>query len=260
MGIKTYSAFVYGHTITDENKFINIDEGSGEISIEVEIGSFTLDGFVNAIAVAINSNPDVVNEYTATVNRSTRVITISSDANFDILVDTGTQSESSAFPLMGFTNGDLTGQQSYSGNEQSGSYFEPQLYLQKYIDFADNVKTTQANVNKTASGLVEVVSYGTVRYMECLITLQTNIEQAKESELKNDPSGYDNLRSFMLYCITKAPIEFIKDINTPDEYTDCLLERTDRSSDGVDFRLKELYSRGLVGYFDSGSLVFRELI
>lgn len=260
MGIKSYSGFTYGHTITDDNKFINLNEGFGEISLEIEIGAYTLDAFKDAVAIALNSSVDTTLEYSVVVDRATRKLTISSTANFDLLISTGEQSETSAFNLMGFTGSDIVGASSYEGNIASGSFFEPQLYLQKFVDFKDNVKTTQANVNTSASGQVEVVSYGQVRFMECLITLQTNIEQGKGSELKNDPNGYDNLRAFMSYCITKAPIEFIPDIEQPLEYTDCLLESSEASKDGVDFKLKELYSRGLVNYFDSGRLIFRELV
>ena len=259
MGIKTYSAFSYGHTITDDNKFINFNEGAGEISAEIEIGSYTLDAFVDAVALAMNESDGLL-DYTVSLDRATRIITISSTAPFDLLITSGAQVAVSAFTLMGFTGADITGLSSYSGNIASGSYFEPQLYLQSYVDFVDNVKTLDASVNQSASGAVEVVSYGTVKFMECNITLQTNIQQGAGSVLKNDPNGYENLRAFLSYCITKAPIEFIPNIEDQNTYIDCLLESTRESRDGVDFRVKELYSRGFSEYYESGLITFRELI
>ena len=258
--LNSYSAFTYGHTINDDNKYLNFNEGATELTAEIEVGSYTLEAFKDAIALAMNNASGVTLEYTVAVNRSTRLITLSSTSNFTLLVATGTQASSSAFLLMGFSGADLTGANNYTGNNASGSYFEPQFMLQKFVDFIDNVKTVQASVNQSASGSVEVVSYGVVRFMECNITLQTNIKQGKGSALKEDLAGYDNLRAFLSYCITKAPIEFIPDLEDQNTYTDCLLESTRESRDGVNFKVKELYSRGFAEYYESGIITFRELI
>ena len=259
MTIRTYSSFTYGHTVTDDNKFINFNEGSGELLAELEVGSYTLEAYKDEIARALNNTVGATGVYTTTLDRSTRIITVNSDIVFDLLVATGSNLGADAFPLMGFTGADRTGASSYAGDSASGYYFEPQFMLQRYVSFEDNVKTTSASVNESASGNVEVVSYGTVNYMECNITLQTNIQQGEGSYLKNDPSGYDNLRAFLSYCITKAPIEFIADIDTPTNFRDCLLESTKDSADGVNFKVKELYTKGFAEYYESGLLTFREL-
>ena len=259
MTIKTYSAFTYGHTVTDDNKHINFDEGNGELLAELEIGSYTLDAYKNEVARAMNNAIGVTQVYTAMLDRNTRKITIASDSNFDLLVSSGTLVGADAFPLTGFTGADLTGASSYEGDSPSGSYFEPQFMLQKFVDFVDNVKTTASTINQSASGAIEVVSYGKVNYMECMITFQTNIPQGKGSYIKNDPAGYDNLRDFMNYAITKAPMEFLPDIDNTINFTDCLLESSSASSKGVDFKLRELYSKGFADYYETGKLVFREL-
>lgn len=258
MTVKTYSSFTYGHTITDDNKYIQFDEGIGEISVELDIGSYTLGSFVDAIANKMNNAVGISNTYTATLDRTTRVITLSSTGNFDLLVTTGSLAGASAFSLMGFTS-DKLGATSHIGDSSSGSYFEPQFLLQGFVDFDNNVKTVQASVNESASGAIEVVSYGRVKYMECNITLQTNISQGNGSVLKNDPAGETNLRNFLNYATTKAPLEFIPDIDTPGEFTDCLLEKTPESSKGVDYKVKELYSKGFAEYFESGIITFREI-
>lgn len=256
--IKTYSAFTYGHTITDDNSAIIFNEGAGELIAYIEIGSYTLQAFVNAVAIALNDTGNL--EYTVSLDRSTRKITISSTGAFDLLITSGSLVETSVFSLMGFDGADLTGLTSYEGDSASGSYFEPQFLLQSYVDFDDNVKTENASVNKTPNGDVEVVSYGKFKFMECNITLQTNIKQGEGSCLKNDPTGYDNLRAFLEYATNKAPMEFIKDISQPSIYIDCLLESTRESSDGVNYKVKELYSKGFAEYYESGLIVFRKLI
>jgi len=257
--LNTYSAWTYGHTVTDDNKYINFDEGSGEIISEIEIGAYTLDAYVDAISNALNDSG--TQEYAVSVDRATRKITISASSSFDLLIASGTQVGADAFNMIGFTLGDLSGLTSYEGDSESGSYFEPQLWLQKYVDFKDNVKTTSANINQSASGAVEVVSYGTIRFMECNIMFQTDIPQAKGSAIKEDLNGVDNLRDFLTYGITKQPMEFIPDIENPTmNITDCLLEKTKESSKGVDFKLKEMYAKKYAFYFETGTITFRELI
>lgn len=260
MTIKTESGFTYGHTITDDNKHLNFNEGSGELLAELEVGSYTLDAFKDEIAKAMNNATGGVGVYETTIDRSTRKITITADIAFDLLIASGTLLGSDVFALAGFTGADLTSLLTYEGNNASGSFFEPQFLLQKFVDFPDNVKTTQASVNESASGKVEVVSYGKVQFMMCNIAFQTNISQGVGSYIKNDPAGHTNLRSFLSYATTKAPIEFIYDIDTPIIFEDCLLESTKESKDGVDYKVKELYSKGFAEYFESGLLTFRQLV
>jgi len=233
MSVNTYSAFTYGHTITDENKYIQFNEGSGEITVEIPIGSYTLGSFVNAIGTAMNSGNGVTGEYTASVDRSQRVISISSTVAFSLPVLSGSLAGQSAFELMGFSF-DKSSATSQTGDTVSGEYFSPQYLLQTYTPFVNNVRTIQATVNQSASGQVEVVSYGRVNFMECNITLQTDIVQGNGSLLRSDPQGETNLRAFLDYATTKAPIEFIEDVDSPDNFTDCLLESTQESGSGVD--------------------------
>lgn len=262
MTIKTYSAFTYGHTINDSNKYIQFDEGSGELTSELPIGSYTLGTFVTAVAAAMNDNGFASNTYSTSVDRTTGFISINSSAGFTLLTGTGSLLGSDAFELMGFETGaDLSGI-ALTGTLRSGSQFEPQFLLQSFVDFIDNVQTVQATTAQSASGAVEVVSYGRVKFAEMNITLQTNIPQGKGSVLKNDANGYENLRAFLDYATTKAPIEFVYDVDNPETggFVECLLESTRESRDGVNYKLKELYSRGFAEYFESGLLTFRELV
>lgn len=253
MSIKTYSAFNYGHTITDDNKFLNFDEGAGEITAQLPTKSFTLGQFVDAIANAMNNVGG--QEYTVILNRATNIITISAASNFDLLGLTGSQATQSVFSLAGFS-GDLTGSNSYEGQTASGERFEPQNILQNYTDFEDNVRTTSASVNESASGSVEVVSFGKVKQAEFNIVPQTNI--LGQGSIKNDPQGVENLRAFLEYCTNKAPIEFVPDIENPNlNIRNILLESTRESRDGVNYKVKRF--RRLFGYYESGTLVFREI-
>ena len=49
------------------------------------------------------------------------------------------------------------------------------------------------------------------------------------------------------------------DRNTPGVFDKVILEKTKESSKGVGFKLKELYGKGLIDYYESGLLTFRKV-
>lgn len=264
MTIQTYSGFTYGHTINENNKFLEFEESiSGILTAELNIGSYTLGTFVNEVARALNA-ASLNQTYTATLNRATRRITISSSDNFSLLINSATTALQSAFPLAGFTGADVTGQSSYEGDSPSGSFFEPQFLLQDYIPFENDQRANNVTVNETPSGILEVIKFGDINFMTCNIKYQKNQSadepRAKDNILRFSQTGYTDLLNFLIYAATKAPIEFVPDVNNPNIFTRCLLESTTRESNGTGFRIRELYAEGFAEWFESGRLVFRRLI
>lgn len=258
MTIQTKSAFNYGHIITENNQFINFSEdGIEELIAIIDVGSYSLGDFVNKVAEALNAAGDL--DYDVTLDRTTRRITIASTANFYLLIDSGTQKSISAFGLIGFTGADLSGLNSYEGDIASGFQFRPQLKLQSYVPFENDQRAASSKLNKSALGSVELFSYGIEKFMSCNITLQTDIEQGRNSILETDLNGVANLRSFLVYCTTKSPLEFVPDRDAPTIFDKVLLESTPGNQDGSGFSLKELYSRKLAFYFESGIIKFRLL-
>ena len=256
MTIKTKSTFYYGHTITLQNQAINFDEGGGSpLTATIDLGEYTLNTFADAVASAMNLAG--TQEYSVSVDRFTRTLTISAPLNFSLLPVTGADANQSAFELMGFTV-DVSGSNSYAGDSPSGSAYSPQFLLQRYVDFTDDVETNNVSVNESASGRVEVVSYGQIEFMTCNITFATDI--VPQGVIEENPTGVKDLNDFMRYLITKAPVEFIPDRNNPNVFTDTLLERTPESQNGTSFRLRELYARNLTGYFEPGTLRFRKIV
>ena len=78
MSIKTFSAFTYGHTVTEDNQFINFSEnGVDELSAVIDVGAYTLADFANKVAQAMNEIGTL--NYTCTVDRETLKLTISAD-------------------------------------------------------------------------------------------------------------------------------------------------------------------------------------
>jgi hypothetical protein len=256
MAILTYSAFNYGHKITSDNQNINFSEnGVDELTAIIPVGSYTLGDFVNAISVALNKYGTL--DYSVTLDRVTRKITISANASFELWVVTGSLINVSTFPLMGFTGTDRTGASTYESDSPSGYQYSPQFLLQNFTDFEDEQRKAEASISQTASGRVQVTSYGEVKIMSANITLATNIPD--QVAIRENLNGVSDLREFMIYSIEKNPLEFIPDENNPNIFTKCLLEKTPESSEGVGFKLKELYSRNLTGYFETGDLQFRKI-
>lgn len=258
MSIDTFSAFTYGHTITEDNQWINFSEnGVDELAAQINIGAYTLADFANKVAQAMNEVGTL--NYTCTVNRETLKLTISADSNYWLYVTTGTNVSISAYSLMGFTTdrSDVNNQES---DNISGSAYYPQFKLQRFVDFDQNVSFKNSSVNESASGVVEVVSYGEVRIMEADLAIFTSLKTDGQ-HIRNNPNGYQDAINFLHYIITKAPIEFIYDADNlgTSQIVDVILESTESDRSGTGIKIKELYATLAPDYFSAGLLKFRQL-
>lgn len=254
MSLDTFSLFYFVDPVTENNNFINFDEGNGEISTEVDVGAFTLTDLTTRIETALNGAGN--NTYTVTFDRNKRKYTISSDGIFDLLVNTGSQSGVSIFPLIGFTNGDRTGSTSYTGESRAGKKFEPQFILQDYNPSGLNESRAAASVNESTTGKVEVVSFGTVSFVDMNIRYINN-KKMDGLVIKNDPQGVENAVTFMKHVTNKRPVEFMEDINNPAFFESLLLENTPQSRQGTQFQLQERIQDNLPKFYDTGQLRFR---
>lgn len=257
MIINTISAFNYGHTVDINNYIIPLDDGGGEVAVEVDVGAYSLGSFVQKVAQALNTDGN--QDYTVSLNRNTRQITISAPSNFDLLFASSTNSEISLRVLLGFDNLDYTGSNVYTAPNPSGSQYVVQFKLQDFVDFKLSKKTNNASVNETGSGRVEVVKYADNFFMSCTITLITDITHSGEGAVISNPTGVQDALDFMNYATRKTDIEFVYDIDNQDTFEECILESTGQSREGVDFDLTPLYSRGLTGYYELRRLVFRQI-
>lgn len=253
--VNTYSIFYYGYEIDISNQYLDFDEGGGELTATIAVGSYSLQQFLDAVKTALDAAGGLT--YTVSVDRATRLVTISAGANFTLKVTSGSHAAASCFGLLGFSGADKTGTDSYTGSSESGTAFEPQFWLQDYIASTDYRRAVEASVNTTASGSVEVVTFGTQQFVQMNIRFQTDIAQSGNSPIKNDVNGVDDLRAFMQHLITKAPVEFMPNINQRTTYETLILESSSLSRDGIGYRLRELYNQGLPGYYDTGVLTFR---
>lgn len=260
--LKTRSLFYYGYSITSDNFQLDFNEGGGELTAQLNIGNYTLTEFVDELIRALNSTPTIANTYDVVVDRDTRIITISADGNFDLLVQTGSHAGTSAFSLAGFTGLDRTGAATYDGNIASGSEFRPQFFLQGYVDPTIFKKNVSASVNESANGEVEVVTFGEVSFTEFDIRFNTDTAQPNGclgggSYIETSATGVPDLIAFMDNITKKNKIEFMKDRDDTSSFFKLILERTREDSAGIGYKLRERTDIGLSGYFDTGIIRFR---
>jgi len=256
MTIKTRSLFYFDYVVSIENTDIVFTEGAGELMAILSIGSYTPSNLALAIANAMNAAG--TNDYFCEFSRADRTFKISATANFDLLISSGVTT-APAWALIGFSGGDLVGLATYESDSVTGQEFRPQFLLQDFVAFKDNEGVSFATTKKTAQGVVEVVGFGEESFSEFNIVFQTDVIQGDQTPIETDSNGVGNLRSFMRYAIKKGPIEFMEDRNDVDTFESCMLEKTITNKDGVAFKLRELYSKGLIGYFESGLITLRRL-
>jgi hypothetical protein len=257
--IFTKSKFYYGINIDNTNFSLDFEEslGGGVLSATLKIGAYALSTFLTEVARALTEASDNGLTYEVTVDRTTRFYTISTSSNFDIITN-GPTASISGWSMCGFTV-DVSGLNSHESDSPVGKSYSPQIELQNYIDFEDYQDKASASISVAASGLTEVVSFGQNKFMECNISLITDIDQGKNGLIESNPNGVADLRDFMIDATNKGLIEFIPDRDNADIYNLCILDKTRQSRQGVGFRMYELYGKGLAGYYETKKLTFREL-
>lgn len=258
MTIKTRSLFYYIDGIDSSNLYMNILEPTQlniELTATLQLGSYSMNQLVSEVSRALNDVGD--NDYTVSLNRTTRKVTISANNNFNLLVTTGSNSGLSAYFLLGFTTNKI-GASTYESDLPIGFSYRPQFYLQDYKDALNNIDGIQASVNESASGVVEVVTFGTRSFYEFNIKWISNNTRSGDSFLSNNQLALQEARDFMTFAITKQNIEFIKDEQDVNSYDVVLLESTPTSRQGTSFELREIPS--LDEYYETGKLKFRKVV
>jgi hypothetical protein len=256
VALDSFSIFYYGHEVTAENNRISFDEGGGELIATLTLGFYSLTDYAIEVQAALNDAGALT--YTCAASRTSRLITISADGNFDLLFDTGSTSTVSANEMLGFDADDFTGDDTYTGTLPSGSQYRPQFILQDYLSADDNNRLVDAVVNKAANGRVQVIRFGSERFIEMNIKFITDLDMDGKVIL-NNPDGVDAARDFMNYVIKKSPIEFMEDISTRSTFYKVLLESTPEEKNGTAYKLKEMVSKNLPGLFETGKIQFRVL-
>jgi hypothetical protein len=252
----TFSKFYGGFNVSSSNIYISFKEGAGpELNATVAIGSYSAVDFCAAISSALNTAGSFA--YAVTFDRSTRFITVTASGSFKLLGATGSTNGLSCLVTMGFMT-DTTLATSATGSIVCGYEFRPQFPVQDYLPSANNESAVDATVNKTASGLVQVVRFGSQRMIKFSIQYANN-NPSDSPIIRYNQSAVSELNAFMLDATSKNYIEFMYDENDVDTFEVMLLESTEKDSKGIGYELKEMLSKKLPGYFETGILTFRKI-
>lgn len=254
MSLTTFSSFYYNFEFDEDHQYISFDEGSGEINAQLDLGSFTPTDAAMNVQDAMNSVG--TNTYVVTFNRDERSFTIESapSVNFDLLVNSGSTG-SGAFSVLGFTGPDRTGDDSYTGGP-SGNEYKPQFILQDHVPTDNFQKMVYPAVNKSANGMIEVIRFGTEKFLQVNIKFITN-KVSDGSVIKYNPDGVSDAQDFLQFIMQKKSIEFMADVSNRNIFQTLILESTPDVTGGTGYKLKEMYDRGLPNYFETGPLQFR---
>jgi len=251
MALKTFSKFYYGYSITASspaNNIINFDEGSGELTAIMSPGNYTLTEILSAVKTAMDGAGTL--EYTVSVNRNSRQITISSTASFDLLTNTGTAVGISPWSILGFsTAADHTGASSYLGETSSGKVYYPQFILQDYKDPTMRQERIDASINESASGKLETVFFGVRNFIDFSLKFITDLEIGSHP-FYNNPNGKADAVAFLNYLSTKGGFEFMPDKNNAGSFFSVLVDAMPGSSTGVGYELTELVGQNLPDIYE----------
>ena len=258
--IRTYSMFYYLNVEIDTtNQKIDFNDGTGDKVGVIPIGQYSPKQLADQVRAAMNNVSD--STFTATFNRTAKTYTIASlDGNFSLLVSSGANSGTSVYSILGYSGSDLSSAASYTGSASSNviTYF-PQFFIQDYEPTAHCVDKIDPSVNVTSSGVVEVVSFGTVNYAKMTFEYITDLAQGGASPVKNSSSAVADTLAFMNVLIKRRHVEFMESESNANSFEIFMLESVEGNSTGTGFRLKEMFDQNLGDHYKISNLKFRKM-
>lgn len=255
MSLSTRSVFYYGYTVDNTSNTIRINEGSGDVDIELSVGKYSATDYVAMVSREINAA--LTQDYTVVLDRVTRYITISAPLNFEMKI-ADIFPLNSGYPIMGFVaEVNQSGSNEYTGDAASGKAYYPQFVLQSYVPLEQYKEFLDASINQTGDGAEEIVSFGLVRYTEFNIKGISDRYYAYGSPVENNPTGVTDAIDFMDYCIEKGAVEFMPNRNVRETYVKIIANKFPGNSKGVGYKLKE--DARIVGIYSTGIIKFKEI-
>lgn len=254
MGLRTKSLFYYGHEVDKTQHFISIDEGSGELVVNLTPSGYSFTELAQELTRALNEAGALT--YSVSANRSDRKFTITASGNFDILAGTGAYFGSILYTTLGFNAVDKTGLSTYTSDFSTGLEWRPQMQIFNYVPSDLREGSIQATQDESGSGAIEIVNFGTVNYMECDAKYITN-RCDKPSILDLDTEAVTNAMNFLKYARKKNRVEFMPDRDDLNTFEKFILQRTSESSNGLEVKLYEM--SGIQDYFETRLLTFRKV-
>lgn len=255
--LTTLSVFYYGTTIDSSNNKLDFNEGGPEIVATLNIGDYSLTEFVDEVERALNAAGAL--DYTVTLNRTTRKITVSATGVFALLCLTGSHSGTSVFTLAGFSIlANKTGASSYVSDNGTGFEYRPQYPLKNYTALRDFRVKESSVVNVSVSGVVQTIQFGDGARMRANVWVITDKTGLKLDPFFENPSGVQAARDFLDFLITKAKIEFMEDVANRATFSTILLESSKADKDGTSYELVNMDKAK--DFYETQDLLFRKVI
>ena len=252
--INTHSSFLFDFEVTPENKYIDFVESGETLVAEVETGSYSLEELLTEIQTALNETG--ILSYTVSVNRATRIVTISSDSAFDLLVSSGDNADNSIYSLIGIpVVADFTAVTSVSGTTAVGTLYRTQFKLQDFVHCDDLQMQRFPTVSKSASGRTTMVSFGVDRFFEFSFKWITDLN----IDFIRNVSSKADFNTLLRHMSQKRAVEFYPDEADTSTFYTIILESSPDAGDWTGYKLQEQYTRGLIGFYEFGPARFRVL-
>lgn len=258
MALTDKSFFNYGLEITTSNYYIPFKNSGGgsEIQAVIPVGFYTRATILTAIATAMNT-ADPTNTYTCTIvrgftsagtgsPRTGALITIATSGSFlSLLWGSSAVAASSAHSILGFPNGDQTGETSYQSSTYLGTTLLTSWYGFNYQRPDANLRTI-GSVNIAADGTKEVVWW--------------SVQQFISVEFRFEPQAYvlSDWLPLLQWMAKGRPFEFTPITSSFSTVYSVTLEKSMADSKGLGFQMKEMLPDFPFQY-QTGALEFRLL-
>lgn len=253
MALKGSSLFLYGHTVTDLNCFLEFVSVSGDPAkvAVLTLGYYSLTSLMTEVSRAMGV-ADNLNIYTVTADRSVmsntqnRVTIATSGLFLSIPFSSGAKALLNCGPLLGFAATDLAGATSYTGTSTSGTALvtDPDFPAYGYVSptiYNRNIGVT----NVAGSGATESVLFGNSRFW---------IGRWKYFDAA---TAFGPWSSMLTWACAKRGIDFTPDVTAPGIVYSGVIETTQEDPNGLAFQVYELLSETLPDVYETGILKFR---
>lgn len=254
--IQTHSKFIYGYEVTSNSRYFDFEVSGTPYSVIFDIGAYSAEELRVEFETKLNDLASGV-VFSVSLDRSTRLFTVTGDSAFDYLPATGPNSANNCAGVFGFDTLDDLATTSVVSTQASGAVYTTQFKLQDYVDEADNRMSRFATVHKSSSGATNLIRFGEDRIFEMNFRYITDRPQPSNGPIRSNTSGVQDFRDLMSWGSKKYEFEFLPDESDGTTFYRVVLESTPEASDGTGYKLKEQYQRGLVGYYDSGIIRLR---
>jgi len=254
--ITTRSRFFYGTTVTQQNRSIDFDEGSGEIQATLKVGAYSLTEYAAEWQRALREAG--TQAYLVTLNRTTQKLTISAPSAFTLLSDTGSRVGTGAWDMAGIdTSADIVVNTSHTAANIAGERYDTQYPVNEYLAFDDNEVKESGVVSSTPAGIVQQIYFGDGARCEMNIRLITNQNLKCTSPFGYNPNGVSDAKAFLSYLLTKGKVEFMPDLSAPASFFTCYLERTQQDQNALRHQFENMQTPDV---YQTGVLTFREIL